>query len=151
MDVSPVLVWFLVGVFFFVTELILPGFILFFLGVGAWCAAAVLAALHVPLTVQLLIFLISSLASLLLLRTKFRSIFIGDSSRKEASPQPAPITGVVLDAILPPAEGRVKYGGSSWRAVADEPTPEGAVVLVVEKRDLIVKVKALHAGKEEEK
>jgi membrane protein implicated in regulation of membrane protease activity len=151
MDVSPVLIWFLLGVAFFVIELAAPGFVLFFLGIGAWCAAAVLAMLDVPLTAQLLIFLISSLLSLLLFRTKLRSIFMGKSSEEADSVNvdSAPATGIVTDAIIPPADGRVKYGGSFWRAAADEPIAEGAVVLIVEKKDLIIKVRALHADKEE--
>jgi inner membrane protein len=151
MDVSPVLIWFLFGIICFVIELAAPGFVLFFLGIGAWCAAAVLAMLDVPLTAQLLIFLISSLLSLLLFRTKLRSIFMGKSSEEADSVNvdSAPATGIVTDAIIPPADGRVKYGGSFWRAAADEPIAEGAVVLIVEKKDLIIKVRALHADKEE--
>jgi membrane protein implicated in regulation of membrane protease activity len=145
-DVSPVLIWFLVGVLFFVIELILPGFILFFLGVGAWCAAAVLAVMHLHLTAQLLIFLITSLLTLVLLRSRLRSIFIGKAS--EEDPVSTPATGVVTDAIAPPADGRVKYGGSFWRAVADEPIAEGTVVLVVEQKDLTIKVQSLDETKE---
>jgi membrane protein implicated in regulation of membrane protease activity len=150
MDVSPVLIWFLVGVLFFVIELILPGFILFFLGVGAWCAAAVLAVVHLHLTAQLLIFLITSLLTLVLLRSRLRSIFIGKASEEADSVNvnSTPATGVVTDAIVPPADGRVKYGGSFWRAVADEPIAEGTVVLVVDKKDLTIKVQPLDETKE---
>jgi membrane protein implicated in regulation of membrane protease activity len=55
---------------------------------------------------------------------------------------------VVTDAIAPPADGRVKYGGSFWRAVADEPIAEGTVVLVVEQKDLTIKVQSLDETKE---
>jgi membrane protein implicated in regulation of membrane protease activity len=151
MDVSPVLIWFLFGIFCFVTELILPSFFLFFLGIGAWCAAVVLAVIDIPLTAQLLIFLASSLFSLMLLRTRLKSIFIGKSSEQADSVNvdSAPATGVVTDAIIPPADGRVKYGGSFWRATSDESITEGTVVLIVEKKDLIIKVRALGANKEE--
>jgi membrane protein implicated in regulation of membrane protease activity len=153
MDVSPVLIWFLFGIACFVIELTLPGFVLFFLGIGAWCSAAVLAVINVPLTAQLLIFLACSLLSLILLRARLKSIFMGKSSEEADSVNvdSTPSTGVVTDAIIPPADGRVKYGGSFWRAAADEPIAEGTVVLVVEKKDLIIKVRALAAGKEEVK
>ena len=153
MNISSTLIWFLLGIAFFVIELILPGFVLFFLGIGAWCVAAVLAVLDVPLTAQLLLFLVCSLLSLILLRTRLKSVFMGKSSEEADSVNvdSAPTTGVVTDAIIPPADGRVKYGGSFWRAVADEPIAEGAVVLIVEKKDLIIKVRALSAGKEEAK
>jgi membrane protein implicated in regulation of membrane protease activity len=153
MDVSPVLIWFLLGIAFFVIELALPGFVLFFLGIGAWCSAAVLAVINVPLTAQLLIFLACSLLSLILLRARLKSVFMGKSSEEAESVNvdSAPTTGVVTDAIIPPADGRVKYGGSFWRAAADEPIAEGTVVLIVEKKDLIIKVRALSAGMEEAK
>ncbi len=153
MDFSPVLIWFLFGITCFIIELALPGFVLFFLGIGAWCAAAVLAVINVPMTAQLLIFLACSLLSLILLRSRLKPIFSGKSSEEADSVNvdSAPATGIVADAISPPADGRVKYGGSFWRATADEPVPEGTVVLIVEKKDLIIKVRALHAGKEEAK
>ena len=62
---------------------------------------------------------------------------------------PAPATGIVTTAIIPPAEGLVKYGGSFWRAVAGEPIGENTVVSIVEKKDLTVTVRPLAAGEEE--
>ncbi len=142
---SPVLIWFLLGIGFFVVELILPGFIIFFFGIGAWCVAAVLAVVSLSLNTQLTVFLFSSLISLFLLRSRLRSIFFGSSSEESDSVNvdSAPATGVVTEAISPPAKGRVKYGGSSWQAVADEPIPADTVVEVVERKDLIIKVRKL--------
>ncbi|CAK8717548.1 NfeD-like C-terminal domain-containing protein [Candidatus Electronema halotolerans] len=150
---SPVLIWFLLGIGFFVAELILPGFIMFFFGIGAWCVAAVLAMAGLSLNTQLSVFLVSSLISLFLLRSWLRSIFFGKETENSDSVNvdSAPATGVVTEAISPPARGRVKYGGSSWLSVADEPIPAGAVVAVVERKDLIIKVRRLDADKEEGK
>ncbi|MCI5220035.1 MAG: NfeD family protein [Candidatus Electrothrix sp. LOE2] len=146
-SVSPVLIWFLLGILFFVTELILPGFILFFLGVGAWCTASVLALTELSLTVQLIIFLISSLLTLISLRSWLRSVFLGDSSREDDSVNvdTAPSTGIVTEAIVPPGQGRVKYGGSFWQARADEPIPVDTVVQILERKNLIVQVRSLHS------
>ena len=140
--VSPILIWFLLGIAFFVIELIAPGFIIFFLGVGAWCTALVLAVTHVSLTMQMIIFLVMSLITLILLRSWLRSVFLGGSSEEgdSVNVDSAPATGVVTEAIVPPGYGRVKYGGSYWRAVADEPIAEGAFVQVVERNDLIIRV-----------
>jgi len=151
--ISPVLIWFLLGIGFFVTELILPGFIMFFFGIGAWCVAAVLAIASLSLNIQLTVFLVSSLITLFLLRSRLRSIFFGKETENSDSVNvdSAPATGVVTEAIAPPAKGRVKYGGSSWLSVADEPIPAGAVVEVVERKDLIVKVRKLNVDKEKKK
>jgi membrane protein implicated in regulation of membrane protease activity len=142
---SPVLFWFLLGIGFFVTELILPGFIMFFFGIGAWCVAAVLALADLSLNTQLTIFLVSSLIILFLLRSRLRSVFFGKKieNGESVNMDSAPATGVVTEAISPPATGRVKYGGSSWQAVADESIPAETVVEVVERKDLIIKVRKL--------
>ncbi len=152
MPISPVLAWFLVGIVCYVIELALPGFIIFFFGVGAWCVALVLAMTDVSLTIQLVIFLVCSLVSLGLLRSWVRSVFLGGAGEEDDSVNmdTVPATGTVTEAIVPPAGGRVKYGGSFWRAVADEEIEEDTVVVIVEKKDLIVKVRALEAGKENE-
>lgn len=148
-SVSPVLIWFLLGIFFFVTELILPGFIIFFFGIGAWCVALALAVTNVSLTVQTGLFLISSLLSLILFRSWFRSIFLGDTNQEDDSfnVDTAPSTGVVIEAIEPPGFGRVQYGGSFWKATADKPIPENTVVQILERKNLIVQVCSLHPEK----
>ena len=65
--VSPVLAWFLLGILLFALELALPGMIVFFFGVGAWCAALAVFLLPMSLASQLLVFLITSLVALVLL------------------------------------------------------------------------------------
>jgi len=145
-SVSPILVWFLLGIVFFVIELIVPAFILFFLGIGAWVTTAVLAVTHVHLTTQMIIFLVSSLVSLVILRRLLRSIFFGSSSEEDGSTivHSSPSTGIVTEAIVPPGLGRVKYGGSFWKATAEVPIPVDAVVQVLERKNLVVQVCPLH-------
>ena len=151
MPVSPALAWFLVGIACYVTELVLPGFIIFFFGIGAWCVSLVLLMSDVSLSTQLLIFLVCSLVTLGLLRSWLRSVFLGGVTREEDSVtmDQVPATGIVMESILPPAEGLVKYGGSFWRAVADEEIVQDTVVSIEEKQDLIVKVRKLSAVEEE--
>jgi membrane protein implicated in regulation of membrane protease activity len=150
MPISPVLAWFLAGIACYVVELALPGFIIFFFGIGAWCTALVLAVADVSLTAQLVVFLVCSLLTLGLLRTKLQTVFYGGSTEEDDSVNvdPAPATGIVTRAIVPPAEGQVKYGGSFWRAVAEEPIGENTMVVIKEKKDLMVKVRPLDAGQE---
>ncbi len=150
MSISPVLAWFLAGIVCYVIELALPGFIIFFFGIGAWCVALVLALIDVSLAQQLIIFIICSLVTLGLLRAKLRSVFLGDALEQDDSVNvdSAQATGTVSEAIVPPAMGRVKYGGTFWRAAADVEMAVGTVVDIVEKKDLIVKVRALETGEE---
>ena len=143
LSVSPVLAWFVLGIVFYAVELAVPGFIVFFFGLGCWCVA--LAVFFIPalsLSSQLLLFLATSIATLFLLRSFLRRIFHGKATDSDVSATevPAGSTGVVTEAIVPPAEGRVKFGGSFWRASADRSIQAGAVVRIIEKKNLSVKV-----------
>ena len=146
---SPVLIWFILGIAFFVVELILPGFIVFFFGLGAWCTALVQYAHPLPLSGQLMVFLGASLVTLLLLRAWLRSVFLGASRREDDSitVEPDRGTGTVVEDIVPPASGRVKYGGTFWRAEAQQPIPSGTVVRIVAQKDLLVQVEPMEEEK----
>jgi len=148
--ISPVLAWFLVGIAFFVVELVLPGFIIFFFGIGAWCTALAVYLTGMSLSAQLGVFLIASIMTLLLLRKYLQKIFIGTSQLDDAPPQAHPVsdTGVVTEDIVPPARGRVKYGGSFWKAMADEPIRIGTVVKILEQNNLEVRVRPLPQSQE---
>lgn len=144
LPISPVLAWFLVGVVFFTIEFALPGFIIFFFGIGAWCAAMAVYLIDLSLSAQLMVFLVASILSLLALRSYLNGIFRGKVSidHDSVNVSPATATGVVIEDILPPAEGKVKYGGSFWRASAEGSIKAGTVVTIVEQQDLLVKVQA---------
>jgi membrane protein implicated in regulation of membrane protease activity len=144
-DFSPVLLWFLAGVVFFALELLLPGLIVFFFGLGAWCTALVLYLVPMTLASQLLVFLASSLLFLVLLRSFVKKIFLGRTLELDAMGEGVPIegTGEVIEDILPPAVGKIKYGGSFWQARADQPLTRGTAVRILEKKNLTVKVAPL--------
>lgn len=146
---SPVLLWFLTGIFFFAVELALPGFIVFFFGLGAWSTALAMYFFNPELSGQLSIFLATSLLTLFLLRVWLRGVFLGSSRLEDDSVNMEPIssTGVVTEDILPPARGKVQYGGTFWQAEADENISTGHVVTIIEQKNLLVKVRP--AKKEE--
>ena len=151
MVISPILAWFLAGILFFATELALPGFIVFFFGLGAWCVALSLWFVDLSLSAQLGLFIACSVLSLVLLRSWLRGIFAGRSLEEDdsATVEPASVTGIVTRDIVPPAEGQVKYGGSFWRAAADERIVSGTVVRIVEQKDLLVRVTPAQSNREE--
>jgi len=141
-DLSPILLWFLTGVLCFVLELLLPGLIVFFFGLGAWCAALVLYLFPMSLSYQLLVFLASSLFFLIVLRSTLKKVFLGRTLDKDAMDPSLTLTGTgeVIEDIRPPALGKIKYSGSFWQASADQPLPKGTVVQILEKKNLIIKV-----------
>ncbi|WP_339137868.1 MAG: NfeD family protein [Candidatus Electrothrix sp. GW3-4] len=77
--------------------------------------------------------------------------FLGSLKKEEKPETPmfTPSTGVVIKAIFPPDHGQIKYSGSFWRAVAEEPILENTVVQIVERKGLIIHVLPLDADKKE--
>lgn len=142
MGISPVLMWFLVGIVFLALELLLPGLIVFFFGLGAWCVALLLPLVDMSLAVQLLVFLVASLTLLLALRSLLKKVFLGRALEKDAmtGTQLLEGTGEVVEDILPPALGKIKYSGSFWQASADQPLLQGTTVRILEKNNLTIKV-----------
>jgi len=143
LSLSPVLLWFLAGLVFFALELLLPGLIVFFFGIGAWCAALAAYCLPMSLSGQLLVFLAASILALGLLRSTLKKVFLGRKIDVDAMERGVPdgAVGEVIEAIAPPATGKVKYGGSFWLAAADQPIAVGTVVRILKKENLIVNVK----------
>ena len=136
------LLWFIVGVAFFLAELMTPAMVLLFFGVGAW-ASALAALLGMDLAWQIITFICISLLTLLFLRRRLRAVF-GGRARNVASEScnghdeehcaPHPLTGRqgILSKPLRPGEvGEVSIDGSFWRAVAHEKIAEGSPVRIL--------------------
>ena len=137
------LIWLLAGVLLFILEMVLPGFVLFFFALGAWITAITSWLLPLRLDAQLAVFLVASVATLLCLRGFIRKSFFASKSIKDQDNVLA-ATGrkaVVIAVIEPPAEGKISYSGSSWRATAEEKIEAGQIVSIVEQNGLIMRVR----------
>ncbi len=135
------LMWLIMGVICFLLEMMLPGFILFFFALGAWITALVCWLYPVTLNVQLAIFLSSSLLSLFILRGIIRKTFFGDVSADEDDVIVAAGDSATVSVdIIPPAEGKIDYSGTQWRAIADEQIGKGSVVTIISQDGLCMKV-----------
>lgn len=142
---SPWLLWLSIGVMLFVMEMAVPGFIMFFFGVAAMITALGSYFFDWNITIQLSVFLVSSLVSLFSLRGFLQKTFIGDS--KEDGQDTIMAQGgekcTVSIAIQPPAEGQVKFSGTFWRATAEEVCEEGEVVIIEKQDELLITVKKI--------
>jgi membrane protein implicated in regulation of membrane protease activity len=143
------LLWFLLGLIFLVAELAVPGFIIIFFGIGAWVTAlcAGLGLLE-SFNAQLLVFLTSSALSLLVFRKKGKKYFEGKvSGVLEPGQDLDDIRGqkaiVVADITPKGMGGKVELHGTHWDAVADVPIVTGAVVEIVERTNLLLKVRPI--------
>jgi len=128
------LVWLAVGVGFILAELMAPGFIVIFFGLGALIAGAT-AFFGSSIQLQLAVFGISSLVLLLLLRRYMAPIFHGSSSAAEdqegEKDHAIGAQAEVVEAIAPPRKGRIKFQGSFWSANATEDIESGTVVRII--------------------
>jgi membrane protein implicated in regulation of membrane protease activity len=144
---KPELIWFLVGVILLVMEFVMPGLIIAFFGVGACVVAIVCLFKDISLNAQLIIFICSSVLSLLCLRRWLKGIFIGHTkSKQDMTEDLKEFVGeraVVKEKITPKLPGKIEFHGTNWQARADEEIPAGAVVEVIGKNNLTLKVKSL--------
>ncbi len=142
---NPGLLWLTMGGLLFVMEMAVPGFILFFFGVAAWITALACYLFPLTLNVQLGIFLVASLISLFGLRTIVRKVFMGtaiDESSDSIMADGGEKCEVTI-AIIPPAEGQIKFAGTVWRAEAGEQIAAGEIVEIVKQDGLLISVKKI--------
>lgn len=142
---SPPIVWFILGIIFFVCEMVMPGFVIFFFGVGAIITSLVLLVFPLELNAQLVVFLVTSLGCLFALRKYIQRIFLGNKHENEVD---AAFTSdgdqaVVIEAIVPPSKGKVKYSGANWTATASVPIEEGEVVRILSQDGLLMTVEKM--------
>lgn len=146
-------VWFIAGVIFFLAEMAIPGFIIFFFGIGAWVVGiAALFGLD-NMTIQLTIFIVVSILSLILFRNKSKSIFRGREKTfefkddKKLDEYIEDVRGkkakVTTDIIPGEINGRVEFRGTLWKAESDVEIKAGTVVEIVSRDNITLKVKPL--------
>ncbi len=147
-SISNELVWFIFGLVLLLAELITPGFIVIFFGIGAWIISLLLW-LGVPISFagQLFIFLITSVVLLLLFRKYGKNYFRGKVTRPDARHAFDDIKGekaVVISEILPNVVGgKVEFHGTVWNAESEVFIGKGSSVEIVEQNNLTLKVKPI--------
>ena len=139
---DPAVIWFLIGLGLLLLELILPGLVILFFGAGAWVTALTCAIFKPNLNVQILIFLVASLAGLILLRRYLKNRFF---SRKnvEIEDQLEEFIGHTANAVkdFKDGAGKVEFKGTHWKAVSDDPVSENQMVIIEKKDSLTLFVK----------
>jgi membrane protein implicated in regulation of membrane protease activity len=143
----PEIIWFLIGLALLIMEFALPGLIIAFFGVGAWIVALICLITDIGINTQLIIFIVSSVLSLLCLRKWLKGVFLGHTvskqNLKENLEEFIGQKAVVKEKITPKAGGKVELHGTNWIAEADEEIAEGTVVEIVGKDNITLKVKTL--------
>lgn len=146
MSFNPLLIWFLIGLALVLSEFMVPGVILVFFGMGAWTAAVTSwLGLTTGWTAQLLVFAISSVIYLVLLRRWFQARFMGfEGDRQNPRDNIDEFQGqlvTVTEEINPgTGSGKVEFKGALWSARSESliSTQQRARVIGVDSITLLV-------------
>jgi len=128
------LIWFLCGVGLAFLELLMPGFVVLFMGIGCLVVSGLLLLWPLTLTQQFLVFIAATIASIVFLRKWLMRIFKGRSmTRSEPDFDDFP-EGALVKVARPVSSrpgGRIEFRGSLWDAVADEEIGVGETAKIV--------------------
>lgn len=136
-------IWFIIGFILFLLEFVVPGLILFFFAVGAWIVAILTLFLDLSINSQLIIFVVTSVVTILLLRKWLSKIlwkkkpstelledeFLGKIARAET-------------AISPGENGKVDFKGTSWQAASEDFIEKGENVIITGNDSILLIVKS---------
>ncbi len=132
------LIWAIVGVVLIISEFFIPGFVIFFFGAGA-LFNALLTALIPPLQnsilLQVFVWLAASGLSLFTLRKYFSKIFKGRLVDGKGATDYAGEKAVVTEDITPDKPGRIRFQGTSWKAMSYNETLKAGETVEILKED----------------
>lgn len=139
---TPTLVWFLIGLVLFLLELAIPGLILIFFGFGAWMAALSNVLFHPPVYVQILIFGLASILSLILLRRFLQRKFFDttDTLSNAIDDEFLNKLAIAETDIASGKSGKVSFKGTIWNAIADKDIVKGEQVKITGKESITLRI-----------
>lgn len=138
------LVWFCIGFVFFVLEFLIPGFIVFFFGIGAWVVAFTSLFVELSLNAQIILFIGSSLVTVLLLRNWMKRKLDGENvNSQKLEDEFLGKRALAETAILPGVDGKVEFKGTSWDAKSEDVIAAGEHVVITETRSILLIVKSI--------
>ena len=135
-------IWFLLGFILFLLEFAVPGLILFFFAIGAWIVAILTFFFDVSLNLQLVIFLGSSILTILLFRKSLKNIMWSRKNATEIEDEFIGKTGKAETFIGPGQNGKVDFKDTSWDAKSDDIIEKGENVTVIGNESILLIVKS---------
>ena len=142
---EPEVIWLIAGILLILAEIIVPGVVLVFFGFGA-----IITAITTGLGwtenfgLQSLVFVVSSVLLLFILRRLLRKWFVGsdDTNRSDMDDD---FTGrearVVTDLPGEHGYGRVEIKGAEWKACSPEIITAGQIVIIDKREGLTLHVR----------
>lgn len=142
---KPELLWFFIGLGLFLLELVIPGFFIFFFGLGAWVTALVCLFGEPGTNLQIVIFALTSVLSLLGLRRIIQKKFFysGGNLSAEVEDEFTGKEALATSDFGLEKTGKVEFKGTIWTGESKSLIKEGQRVIIIEKENfkLIVEPK----------
>ena len=134
--------WFIAGFVFFLLEFAVPGLILFFFAVGAWIVAILSLFYDFSINTQLVIFLVSSLLTIVLFRKWVKKMIWAKKLPTELEDEFIGKTGKAETSIGPDQNGKVNFKGTLWDARSEDIIEPGQTVTVIGNESILLIVKS---------
>lgn len=136
---EPAMIWFLIGLVLIVAEFAVPGLIIIFFGLGAWASALAVLAVDLSLFLQIVIFLVVSITTLLLLRKRFVA---AAENTPDLTDEFVGKRAEVIQKFTRGKMGQVKFKGTLWQAetASEQVLEPGDMVMIVGYESIILKV-----------
>jgi membrane protein implicated in regulation of membrane protease activity len=134
----PEVIWFIIGLVLLLLELVMPGFVIFFFGVGAWITALLCLFTDPGINVQVVVFAVSSVLTLIIFRRMIKNKFIYNKDDRSEAVEDE-FTGKEAIAIAdfrPDKTGKVEFKGTSWNAESESEIKAGQIVVIIEKENI---------------
>ncbi|HLP71451.1 MAG TPA: NfeD family protein [Bacteroidales bacterium] len=145
MFARPELFWFFLGLVLLLAELVIPGFFIFFFGVGAWVTAIVCLLWDPGVNLQIILFGLVSVISLIALRRLLQERFFYHDSKKsdEVEDEFTGKEAVASTDFGVGITGKVFFKGTTWMSESKSEIKEGQRVVIKRKENfkLIVEPK----------
>jgi len=135
-------VWCIVGFIFFILEFLLPGLILFFFALGAWVVAVLSLFSDLSINTQLVVFLASSVVTVLLFRKWVKKIVWSRKTSSEIEDEFLGKTGKAETFIGPGEIGKVGFKGTTWDAQSADTIAPGENVTIIGNESILLIVKS---------
>jgi membrane protein implicated in regulation of membrane protease activity len=119
--------------------------VIFFFGVGAWITALLCLIANPGINLQVIVFAVTSVLSLLLLRKMIqnRFFFSKEELSKEVEDEFSGKEAIAITDFGADKNGKVEFKGTTWKAESESAITEGQRVIIKEKENfkLIVEPK----------
>lgn len=131
----PELVWFIIGLVLFLLELIIPGFVIIFFGIGAWITALLCLVANPGINLQVVVFAITSVIALLALRKiiQKRFFFTNDTNQNEIDDEFTGKEALAVTDFASDKTGKVEFKGTIWKAESKSEIKNGQRVYIIQK------------------